>query len=138
MAFEGVKWLENDLDSDIKSNVYDFLLKEASATGSELDLDSINTGLSDYDEIESRWNDSDIVYLSLRISGVKETGLGSRENLFITTDLSSSYLLQVPDEAKSDDYYIIRTDKTSDSGSMGVPGASLVGSINCRKLLEEK
>jgi hypothetical protein len=38
---------------------------------SELDLDSINSGLSDYDDIEERWNDSDIVYFSLRVSGVK-------------------------------------------------------------------
>jgi hypothetical protein len=30
MGFEGVKWLENNLETSMKDNIYDFLLREAS------------------------------------------------------------------------------------------------------------
>jgi len=136
MEYKGVEWLDDDFDQDMKDRIYGYLLRDAYSEQSELELENINTELAEYDEIEENYGHPDITAFQIRVSEVVEAKSTPYDDLFLTRSLDNPYLVEIPQRWQDSDSYIVGTGQPSTRSRITLPEASLVGSINCKELLE--
>lgn len=131
----GALELQSDLDSRIEGMISDYMRAQARRGRSEPDLAPLNEMLSVFDDVEGSWGDVLEKKFQVRVCRVKQVLQGFQDNLFMTTNPGPTYVVEIPDESKNEDHYII--DTCYDGIRMNLPAASLVDSFSYQDILEE-